>query len=605
MGITATFSSPFFTGQTRSEQVPAKWDVSLNGRGYMVDLNAGDDGFSRRSIPLLRNQANTGEQYGEGSLNPEELWRRTQDSWDHGAGQTYLDRDDSDRRRFRSSKGIDVWERWQASLLPDTDVKRTSAATNLLLQPVGDNLYLLDGTALLRTTSLAGTPTWTTVTGTPGAATSITSDGFNVYTAHGGSGIYRTTRGAASSSSYATGAVSLVGYVKGRLMAANGSSIYNVTAAGALPSVLFTHANTDFTWVGFAEGQAAIYAAGFSGDKSLIYRTAVKQDGTALDAPIIAGELPDGEIVRSIAGYLGYVLLGTDKGVRFCAADAAGNLTIGALIRTAAAVRCFEGQDRFVWFGWTNYDGVSTGLGRLDLSVFPVSALTPAYASDLMATGQGAVLSVATFGDKRVFGVSGLGVYAESTNLVPTGTLDTGLISYGLTDDKVGVFLDVRLSRMAGSNLAYVATDGGSFLQVGIRTGDSDDEAFQVGQLSAESFEVRQQLNRSTTDPTAGPVLTRYTLRAYPKPSRGEIFTVPLLLHEKVLDRGDNEVQVDVQGELDALLALQNSRSLIVYQIGEESHTVLVDDSVFVYSHRTADGKAWNGTHSVKLKGLT
>lgn len=603
MGLTATISSAFYTGQSRSEQVPGKFDVSINGRGYMLDLQDGSDAFSRRSIPLLRNQANTGDQFGEASLNPEELWRRSQDSWDHGAGQVHLDREESDRRRFRSSKGVNVWERWKLSLLPDVDSKRASTATSLHLQPVGDNLYLVDGAALLRTTSLTGTPSWTTVTGTPNAPTSITSDGFNVYTSHGASGVYLTTRGAGSTASYVTGTVALVGYVKGRLMAANGSSIFNITASGALPTALFTQPNSDFTWIGFAEGQAALYAGGFSGDKSLIYRIAIKTDGTGLDVPIIAGELPDGEILRSIGSYLGFVLLGTDKGVRFCATDQQGNLTIGALIRTPQPVRCFEGQDRFVWFGWSNYDGTSTGLGRLDLSTF-IAPLTPAYASDLMATGQGAVTSVVTFGDRRVFTVAGLGVFNESTSLVGSGTLDTGLISYGLADAKVAVFVDVRLSDFSGSNIGHIAVDGGAMTQVGTRTGDSDDDPFQVGQLSGETFEVRHELRRDTADTTRGPVITRFTLRAYPKTTRGEIFTVPLLLHETVRDRQDTEVHVDVQTELSELLALQNSRSLVIYQVGTESHTVLLEDSVYVYSHRTADGRAWNGTFNAKMKGI-
>jgi hypothetical protein len=603
MGISAVISSPYFTGQTRSEQVPAKWDVSLAGRGYMIDLNAGDDTFSRRSIQLLRNQANTGDQFGEASLNPEELWRRSQDSWDHGAGQTYFDRPDSDPRRFRSSKGVDVWDRWTLSLLPGTAQKRASVNTNLQLEPAGSNLYALDGASLLRTTDLT---TWTAVTGVPATApSSITSDGFNVFTAHGADGVFKTTRGAAGTTSYATGAVSLLGYVKGRLMAAQGSSLYNITASGTLPAALYTQPNSDFTWVGFAEGPAAIYSAGFSGDKSLIYRTAIKADGTALDTPIIAGELPDGEIIRAIRGYLGFVLLGSDRGVRFCATDSAGNLTIGALIPTGSAVRCFEGQDRFVWFGWSNYDTSSTGLGRLDLKTF-VERLTPAYASDLMATGQGAVTGVVTFADQRVFAVSGLGFYAQTAGLVASGSLDGGLISYGLSDPKVAVFVDVRLADESGSNTTALAVDGGAMTTLGTRAeGSSDNEAFHAGQVTGETFEVRVTLARDSAAPTIGPVVSRVTLRSYPKPARGEIFTWPLLLHEAVVDRTDAQVRVDVQAEMNALLTLQRSRALVIAQIGSESHTVLLDDSVFLYSHRTSDGRAWNGTHVVRLKGLT
>ena len=86
-------------------------------------------------------------------------------------------------------------------------------------------------------------------------------------------------------------------YVKGRLMAAgsgatDGYKIWNITASGNNPAILYTHPNTAFTWVGFAAGQQHIYAAGYAGRTSLIYKTAIKADGTALDIPSQAGELP-------------------------------------------------------------------------------------------------------------------------------------------------------------------------------------------------------------------------------------------------------------------------------------------------------------------------
>lgn len=603
MSLAVLLDAPYFTGASTSAEVPGRYDVSLAGRGYMIDLDEKNPQFTRASIPLLRNQADTGGSPGEQSLSPEELWRRSASSWDHGAGQTYADREGSDPARFRSSKGMDVWERWALKLLPDTASKRTSANTNLALITAGTYLYLTDGTSLLYTQSLSGTPTWTAVTGGPApASSSLASNGFDVWTAHAASGVYKTTRGAATTASYATGTVSLVGYVKGRLMAANANSLYNITAAGALPAALYTQPNTDFVWVGFAEGNTSIYAAGYSGDKSLIYRTAVKADGTALDIPVVAGELPDGEIVRSVQGYLGFLLVGTDKGVRFCSADTSGNLTIGSLTPTASAVNCFEGQEKYVWFGWTNYDTVSTGLGRMDLSTF-IFPLTPAYASDLMATGQGAVLSVQTFTNLRVFAVSGVGVFAEGTTKVPSGTLSSGLITYGIPDTKVSVFLDIRLRSSAGTHGASVSADSAAFASVGTRTVSSTDP-FQVGQTSGETFEVRTELARSATDTTTGPIVTRVTLRSYPRPRRGEVFTVPLLLHEQMVDRTDSTIAINPANELATLLTLQASRALFTYQVGVASYTVLLDDSQFTYSHRTQDGKGWNGTLLVRLKAL-
>jgi hypothetical protein len=596
MSLALGFSSPYFTGSSRTLEVPGRFHCSLAGRPYMIDMARMAE-FRRQSIPLLREQADNTGAPGEQTLSPEELWRRSQDDWTHGAGQQFLDREDSDNQRFRSSKGVDVWTRWQLSLLPATTVRRASASPSLQVLPAGDRLYIRDGAALVHSADLA---TFTAVTGLPAtAASSLATDGYNVFSAHGANGVFSTVRGTTTATSYNTVAVTLLGYVKGRLMAANGPTLYNITST-TTPAALYTHPNTDFTWVGFAEGPTAIYAAGFSGDKSLIYRTVIKPDGTALDTPVIAGQLPDGEVVRAIYGYLGFLCVGTDLGVRFCAIDASGNLTIGALIRTNSAVRCFEGQDRFVWFGWTNYDATSTGLGRMDLSEF-IGPLTPAYASDLMVTGQGRALSVATFRNKRVLAISGLGVYEQSNTLVTSGTLDTGLITYGLPDLKTAVYLDVRVADPVDTNLAYISVDGGDFVLIGKRSSRLVDP-FAVGERDGETFELRHELRNDDAVTGVGPVLTRYTLRAYPRPAQGETFLVPLLLHEKINDLNERVHTQKPVVEFDRLVALRTSKRLVTLQIGAQSYTVSVDDALFQYSHLTSDGRDWNGTALIKAK---
>jgi hypothetical protein len=596
MSLAATFSSPYFTGSSRILEVPGRFHCALAGRPYMIDMARMAE-FRRQAIPLLREQADNTGAPGEQTLSPQELWRRSQDDWTHGAGQQFLDREDSDNQRFRSSKGIDVWTRWQASLLPDTVVRRASASTALQVLPVGDRLYIRDGAALVHTADLV---TFTAITGLPTLPpVSMATDGFTVFTAHGSSGIFSTTRGSTTAATYNAVAADLLGYAKGRLMVARAATLYNVTST-TTPAALFTHPNTDFRWVGFAEGPTAIYAAGFSGDKSLIYRTAVKPDGTALDIPVVAGQLPDGEIVRAIYGYLGFLCVGTDLGVRFCAMDEQGNLTIGALIRTPTIVRCFEGQDRFVWFGWSNYDATSTGLGRMDLSEF-IGPLTPAYASDLMVTGQGAVLSVATFRNKRVLAVNGLGIYEQSNNLVASGTLDTGLITYGLPDLKTAVYLDVRVASPVDTNQAYISVDGGAFALIGKRSSRLVDP-FAVGERSGETFEVRHELLNVDAVPTSAPVLTRYTLRAYPRPAQGETFLVPVLLHERVEDLNSTPHSLKPAVEFDRLVELRTSKRLVTLQIAAQSYTVSVDDALFQFSHLTRDGRDWNGTALIKAK---
>lgn len=591
-----------------SAEVPGLFPVAIAGRPYLVEENhEGSDRFRRRSVEFIRQQADQSTTPGEATLTPDDLWRRAQEDWSHGAGQVFFDRPDSDRARFRSSKGIDPWTKWRISLLPDTDQKRSSANTNLALVPAGSRLYLIDGTELRYTSDVTvGGPTWTNVTGVPATApVGLASDGFNVYSGHGAGGIYRTDTGSGTTASFNTRAANgIVAYVKGRLIVSNDDVVVNVTGATTETTIL-DHPNSAFRWVGAAEGPANIYLAGYAGDKSIVYRTAVKADGTALDVAVVAGELPDGEIVRSIQGYLGFLCIGTDRGVRFAAIDDNGNLTIGALIEIGSAVRCFEPQERFVWFGWTNYDSASTGLGRLDLTVF-TEALTPAWASDLMATAQGDVLSVVTFQSVRVFAVSGSGVWAEDTAKVVTGSSDSGLITFGIPDPKVAMFLDVRHAGLNGEHSASVSVDGGDFLVAGSHGTEGSSSVgveFPVGEKRGETFEVRTSLTRDSATTTEGPEITRSTLRAWPAPKRSESFFVVLVLSETI-EVGGRERHVDIAAEIAYLLLLEEDGTPTTYQLGEDTHSVFIRNHEWIPTHRTQDGRQWNGLMALEMRSV-
>ena len=597
-------NQPIYSGVGLSTEIPFRYPIAINGRPYRLDLEVQDRElrFSQQTVSVLRAQADTGSQTGEQSINPEGLWRRTQDTWHRGAGQTYRDREQSDPARFRSSKGIDPWTKWALTLLPDTSQALASAGTNLPLAVAGNNLYVGDVQVLRRTTDLSA---WTAVTGTPAVNIgTIASDGANVYATYGASGLWSTPRGGAAATQYTTQACTLVRYVLGRLIVANGPTVWNFTASGAAPAALLNHPNADWTWVDAAAGPTAIYLAGYSGDKSLIYRTTIKADGTALDAPIVAGPLPDGEIVRSIEGYLGFLLVGTDSGLRVAQIESDGSLTFGARIPTGSAVRCFEPQDKYVWYGLSNYDTVSTGLGRVDLSE-STGPLVPAYASDLMVTGQGEVMSVVTFANKRVLTVSGSGVWKQSTSLVASGTLDAGVLSYGLVDPKVALFLDLRHQILAGVVRVSLATDGGAFASVGAserQNTTSPGMGLACNQARGEAFEVRVTLERSATV-TAGPQFNRYTLRVNPAPPRTSIFTVPLLLHSTLESDGE-DVHVNVRAERDAIELLYQSQAVVTYQDGNRSHLVTVQDAFWLPQQPIGDG-GFNGTLVVRLKEVT
>lgn len=609
--VTGKFNSPLFGGGGVNSEVPGKWPVALDGRSYMIDTaveHTFTDFWKHDSIALVRQQADTSGQPAETSLNPESLWRRSQDSWHHGAGQAYRDRDtNADIYQYHASKGIDPWTKYLLKLLPATSQILATSATNLLLVTAGARLYHVDGVNLSYTTDNSA---YTQCTGETGnSILSACSDGYTVYTTDG-SNVQTTNTGTNACSNYNTLDCTLLAYVKGRVMAANGAAIYNIVS-GSAPTALFTQANAQFSWVGFAEGRSAIYAAGFSGDKSLIYQIGVKPDASTLDQPVVAGELPDGEIIRSIQGYLGFIVLGTDKGFRFCDVDASGNLIIGTRIAMSSAVKCFEPDDRFIWFGWTNYDSTSSGLGRMDITQFTdvpgSTTLTPAYASDLMATGQGACLSVATFLGVRVFAISGLGFYAETTNKVASGTMTTGLISFGIPDPKTAMYADVRTQPLAGSYAISLATDDSAFATVGstVTTLLSTGTEIPLGQGRGDHFELQFTLTRSSVDTTTGPTFERWTMKAFPTTNdqTAEVLQIPILLHS-VVDVNGVDMPVDVDFEREVIKSLRASRRVVTYQEFGTSYTGFVEDYKWVPFHLTYINGKWSadGTMVVQFK---
>jgi hypothetical protein len=614
------FSYLWYSGAGISTSGGLAYPVSLGGVPYNLDLSEGNE-FSHSSVPLMRATQDDKENVGGQTLNPESDWRRTFESWHVGAGQSHFDRpDESHPYRFRRSQGINVWDRNQISLLNSTDEKRSSVSTNLRLAVAGDYLYATDGATIIRTQDVTvGAPTWTTITGVPvNAPTSIASDGYNVLTAHGASGIYKTTRGAATTASNITGTVDNVAYGKGRWIATNDNVIYDITTlvvgGGALPSAHFTHPNTDFTWNSFAEGPTAFYIGGYSGDKSLIYRLVIREDGTGLEQPVVAGFLPDGELVQSMQGYLGFVLIGTSLGVRIGIVGGQGDLTIGALIPTDDPVLAFEGQDKYVWFGWGSYEAADTaGLGRIDLETFSNSeSLAPAFASDLMATGvlDGNTTSVVTFQNLRVFSVNGTAgsIWAEDPgSLVATGQIDTGLFDYGLTDEKLSLYVDIsHVSADGGDLTVAISLDRAAFVNLATITGVH--RPIATGEARANEFELRMILTRDASDPTVGPVIRRWNLRAQPATPTTEQIIVPLLIGPVVQRLDGMSDVVDPIAQAAHVEELCETKQVAIYQEANRAWSVIVSDYQMFIRHMGAGHDAelgYNATMNVRLKVIT
>lgn len=601
----------FFTGTGSTQVVPYIYPVAINGRPYMIDTKSND--FGRQFDARVRDSVDQSAEPGESAINPQGLWRRSQSSWHYGAGQSYSDTADAEAYRFRSSKGINVWNRGGLSLLPATTQAYASSESNLYMATADGRIYGTEGQTVRYTSDWS---TFTTVTGTNASNLyDITSDGYNVFFSYADGNIDQTNAGTSAASNYITGiSAGALDYVRGRLMVAgqgaDKNKIWNITttpgSSANNPSALYTHPNTNFQWVGFAGGQNQIYCAGYAGNKSLIYKTAVKADGTALDIPTVAAELPLGEIVTTIDAYLGYVVIGLTTGLRFCSSDSDGNLVVGPLIDTGTSVNAFSAIGQYLYFGWTNYDTTSTGIGRLDIGT-QIAVNQPAYASDLMADVQGTVVDIHEFDNGVVFTVAGYGAYRpHPTNLVASGTLESGVYRWGVPDTKFIPKWDLRTEPLNGTVAVSVAADSGDFRTVGtqVLTG-SLESTFDGFESKVFEAEARLTLTRSTTDSTVGPVVTRWLGRAYAAPLRSQIFSVPLLLHHKLNIRG-NEYYMDVDLELDYLRDLVENPRVVTYQENFDTYSVIIEDVRWTPLDSTQNHNAWdwNGTCTVIMRSV-
>lgn len=605
------YDKPFYAGFSTApaDLVPGRYPVAINGRPYILNtdhtqIELYGKGFREDSLPLLRDQTDQLNLPGEQSLSPAQYWRRSQDDWRGGAGQSILDRTTSDVTRFNTSKGVNPWTRYQMTLLNDTTRILTTSNTGLVGTTANGSFYVADGTTVRGTANLLA---FTAVTGTPASqALSMCSDGALVYGAFNTSGIY--TINGATATSYVTGTVALVGYAKGRLLAAQGGALYNPVAAGALPTAFYTNATTGWAWTAFAEGDSFIYASGGAGDTSRIYRITIQPDGTALTVPVQAATLPKGEIVRSMLGYLGFIVVGTDKGVRFATADSStGDLTLGALIQTPGPVYCLDAADHFVWFGWSNYDAVSSGIGRFDLQRIN-DGNAPAFATDLMATGQGVVRAMGQLTGRHIFAVDGLGAFAEQTTPVASGAFTTGQISYGISDPKVPIAVDLKHAPLVvGTSVSVaMASDRGAAATIGASSAVgsvSPPAAITTGSKRAEEVELTFTLVSGVSG--TSPLLVRYTLLSYPAPTGASMYILPIILAAAVDNLRNVEYRMDVKAEYEFLRALNTSREVITCQVGSSTFQGTLEEFHWIPDRVTADQTFWDGTFLAEIRRIS
>jgi len=294
-------------GTVEASVVPAQYNVAIAGHPYNIEPSL----YRLSHIPLRREARDETAEPGEQSINPAGLWRRSQSDWSLGAGQLWLDEQESTRRRFRISLGIDVFNDREMSLLPESEEKRTSANTNLKLLRVGARAYAMDGDTLIFSDGAGSEQDlgwtvgsgWTAATGlTAGTLLDMVYSGAHVYVLASDNNIFRATPGTAAFNPVwfnpAT-AYTRIFTGLGRLFTSATNVLYEISSAPA-ETVIFTHPFADFTYTALVGTPTGVYFAGNIGsDKGEIRRMVVNAAGTGWDPPVVVAEFPN-EAVYSL-----------------------------------------------------------------------------------------------------------------------------------------------------------------------------------------------------------------------------------------------------------------------------------------------------------------
>ena len=713
-GIPYVLSNP--SGSTTYSATGEAYDIAINGLPFF--LNSGDDTPYRRVTAQYRKQQiDQSREPGEQTLTG--WWLRSQSSFHFGMGIKYFEpaQDESLRFQYTESKGVNVWEKGQVTLINDVDVGHNTTNTiqdngkpGQYLRSIewtkSGNTYqgclLLDGydinkiyptiTATVTTKALTSNVATLTTSTAHGMAVGMTVDVTDVDATFNGS--YTITAVTSTTLSYAktagdvtstasTGTVqsndthfqdyAVVGaykvyaycddgvyaywialiddsgtdktamykkllnddatvsptemfkttsiivntaqmeFTKERIVTCINNKVFEVsTTAAALPTAVYTHPVDNFVYTSITSSGAAIYVTGYSGGQSNIQKFTLSTAGAmpTLTSAITAAEMPVGELIYRIYYYLGYMLIGTSKGVRVAVVSDDGSIAYGPLLfNSEQPVYDFAARDRYVWCA-TNVDG-APGTTRIDLGT-QVGQLIFPYAWDTYySADSGRRTTACAFinGTNRLAfttnndGTDGA-VYVETDEdnngrLVESGYLQTGYIRYNTTENKLFKVLFPRFDSADGAlsieSIDYAGSEYnlGSFAQTALI--QEINTQYPVGPQEYVGYKFT--MTRSSTDNTKGPVLTGYQLKALPAVPRQRLIQYPLLCFDRESDKfgvmvGHEGRAWDRMQQLEAVENAGDSIRIEDFRTGE-SYIGLIEEMDFI--NRTPTDKRFSG----------
>lgn len=593
------------------------FDVAIGGLPFLLNVN--DTTPYRRSTARWKyERVDQAREPGEQTLDSG-LWVRSQTSFHLGEGVQYQEalEGNAEQLRFRYylGQGIDPWTPGQISLLKDT-TKVYPAATNSSGRVISlpatisgvDYVLHIDcaaaGSTNVRVARVTADGTATSLILGSALSTEILAaetDGTTLYLATA-TYIYDYDLTAASPTLHqhyqinTANATSVVlQYVKNRIMAGVSyvtgttpvAAVYELPFAGGHSgshtnlSTITSVANTTtvpvgWIWSDIAEGRGAIYVSGYAGDKSAIFKIAPDSTG-ALGAAVSVADIPRGETVRSLFGYLGtYLAIGTSRGVRIAAIADDATIVYGPLIfNTTNPVLGFAARDSYIYAGVKAGIGGASGIYRIYLGQLLDDGTYP-YATDIVATGTtGSVDALGFFptSAQLFFSVYGSGTWLQhATNLVSEGTLQTAIVNWGTLEKKAWKRVRVETGTLLGNIEIYADANEGRTQITTLTTGNAYNTDFDLSAAYA-STQVNGQLAftlyRNADSATTGAIMKGYAIKAIPSPTRSRLIQLPLMCYDFESDRRNTRYGT-LGGAKYRLSALETVES--------EGATVLVQD---------------------------
>jgi len=537
--------------------------------------------YQRETAPYRKEQFDNSREPGEQSLTG--WWLRSQSSFHGGAGIKFYDPSagESIAYRYLDSQGVNPWVKGQVTLLKDTtNVHATTGAVTgtdhqhpnqhvRSIQWSSTNGVLVHDEFHVDKIAANGTvtPFVEYTSGTDEKVYAICDDGVFAYwvtnkVAGGANKLHMYKKALTDNTTTipspvitATGVVivyAAMEFVKDRIILCVNNSVYELsTASTTLPSAIYTNPNTNYHYTSVAASGPAIYTAGHSGIYSTIQKYTLGTNGAmpVLTQAVVAAEFPPGEIVEKVYYYLGYMLIGTSKGLRVANVnDQDGSLEYGPLLfESTQPVYDVACADRFAWA--TTGVGSNAGLTRVDLSqLIEGEPLRFAYANDIIGvqTGTRFTTGVSFIGTTNRLAFASAhqttngAVYLESASTLTTsGYLQTGAIRYGTLEPKNFKLIRARGEFTNGAMDIQTVEENGDINNVisyNVSVGTPEAATTQPEE-SQEFLSYRFTLSRSASDTSKGPVFKGFQAKALPATKRQRLIQFPVWCFDVEKDR--------------------------------------------------------------------